>query len=273
MGALSFSRSRKPLGQLPVAHFGTRAGAAGLIINVDELAVESAEKVSPSEKHEYLTKVVTSRGIGWGIRVRGAIPQSVRDSTFLQQLIVPRRSGDAGVSETHNRLLNRPLSSLLRREKYLAVPKTISNQRNYLAVSSYDPEILPLDSLLVIDADSGTTFGWLSSNAFWLWTQVVSSNAPSATVYMAYNSFPAPALSSPKKKAILESAANTVLRSRGHFLQTSLNELYEIPPAQLLWAHQKLDAVVNELFDLAGDASDAEVIDALISRYRLLAAA
>ncbi len=100
MGALSFSRSRKPLGQLPVAHFGTRAGAAGLIINVDELVVESAEKVSPSEKHEYLTKVVTSRGIGWGIRVRGAIPQSVRDSTFLQQLIVPRRSGDAGVSET-----------------------------------------------------------------------------------------------------------------------------------------------------------------------------
>jgi hypothetical protein len=269
---LTLNRRRKPLGQLPAAHFGTRAVAAGLIIDVDELVVESAEKVSPSEKHEYLTKIVTSRGIGWGIRVRGALPESVRDSTFLQQLIVPRRSGDAAVSEAHNRLLNRPLSSLLQRGKYLAVPKTISNLRNYLAVSSYDPEILPLDSLLVIDADSGTTFGWLSSKAFWLWTQVVASNAPSATVYMAYNSFPALDLS-PKNKAILESAANTVLRSRGHFLQTSLTELYDIPPAQLLWAHQKLDAVVNELFDLAGDASDAEVIDALISRYRLLAAA
>jgi hypothetical protein len=52
-----------------------------------------------------------------------------------------------------------------------------------------------------------------------------------------------------------------------------LTQLYDVVPDQLLWAHQELDVVVNRLFDLADDATDAEVIDVLIERYRFLAAA
>ncbi len=272
MGSLSFRRRRKPLGQLPVARFGTRPGAIGLLAEVDDSFLASAEAIAPSETDEYVTKVASRHGIGWGIRIRGLLPEAVRDSEFIQQFLVLEHSASEGVSEGHNPLLDKPLSSLLEQRKYLAIPKEISSDRNYLSVSTYDRDVLPLDSLLVIDADSGATFGWLSSNAFWLWTQVVASNAPTATTYTAYNSFPAPALSR-KNKELLDSAANTVLRSRGHFLETTLTELYDGAPEQLLWAHQELDALVNQFFGLARDASDSDVINALIESYQLLVAA
>ncbi len=257
---------------MPPAFIGARAGAVGLVVDVDQGSLETALLIAPDDQEQYVAKVATSHGIRWGVRIRGLLPEAVRDSEFVHQFVVIKKSGDADASESDSPLLAKPLSSLLRRKKYLAVPKEISSSRNYLNVSTYDRDILPLDSLLVIDADSGTTFGWLSSKSFWLWTQVVASNAPKATTYTAYNSFPAPALSR-KNKELLESAANTVLRSRSHFLETSLTHLYDIAPEQLLWAHQELDAVVNRLFDLADDASDTEVIDVLIERYRFLAAA
>jgi len=272
VGTLSFKRRRKPLGQLSVARFGTRPGAIGLITEIGETLLASAETVSPNETVEYVTRVASRHGVGWGIRIRGLLPEAVRGSEFIQQFVVLERSSDEGVSEGHNPLLDKPLSSLLRKNKYLAIPKEISSDRNYLSVSTYDRDVLPLDSLLVIDAHSGATFGWLSSNAFWLWTQVVASNAPAATTYTAYNSFPAPGLSR-KNKELLDSAANTVLRSRGHFLETTLTELYAGAPEQLLWAHKELDSLVNQFFGLARDASDAEVINALIESYQLLLAA
>jgi len=272
MGPVTFSRRRKPLGQLPRARFGKRPGALGLLTDVDESMLAAAQALAPSETSEYVAKVASSHGLGWSVRIRGLLPKSVNESEFIHKFIrASRLSGDE-VSEQDNPLLDRPLSSLLEPQKYLAIPKKISTARNYLSVSSYDRDVLPLDSLLVIDADSGATFGWLSSNAFWLWTQVVASNAPTSNVYTAYNSFPAPKLSR-KNQELLESAANTVLRSRGHFLETTLTELYDGAPEQLLWAHQELDLLVNELFDLPRDAIDSEVIKRLIERYRFLEAA
>ena len=249
---------------LPLARLGNRPGAIGLL-PIDESFLASLLAISPGETNEYVTKISTSHGTKWAVRIRGLLPPAVANSELIQKL-----TGDT--EARHNPLLDRPLASFLQAEEYLAIPKKISSDRNYLSVSTYDRDILPLDSLVVIDADSGATFGWLSSKAFWLWTQVVSSNAPTATTYQAYNSFPAPALSR-KNKEILESAANTVLRSRGHFLETSLTQLYDVVPDQLLWAHKELDALVNQFFGLARDASDAEVINALIESYQLLLAA
>ena len=265
METLTFGRRRTPLAHhLPLARLGTRPGAIG-ILPIDESFLASVLAISPGETNEYVTKISTSHGTKWAVRIRGLLPPAVAASELIQKL-----TGDT--TTRHNPLLDRPLASFLQAEEYLAIPKKISSDRNYLSVSTYDRDILPLDSLVVIDADSGATFGWLSSKAFWLWTQVVSSNAPTATTYQAYNSFPAPALSR-KNKEILESAANTVLRSRGHFLETSLTQLYDVVPDQLLWAHKELDALVNQFFGLARDASDTEVINALIESYQLLLAA
>ena len=265
MQTLTFGRRRVPLASnLPLARLGARPGAIGLL-PIDESLLASVLAISPGETNEYVTKISTSHGTKWAVRIRGLLPPAVAASELIQKL-----TGDT--TTRHNPLLDRPLASFLQAEEYLAIPKKISSDRNYLSVSTYDRDILPLDSLVVIDADSGATFGWLSSKAFWLWTQVVSSNAPTATTYQAYNSFPAPALSR-KNKEILESAANTVLRSRGHFLETSLTQLYDVVPDQLLWAHKELDALVNQFFSLARDASDTEVINALIESYQLLLAA
>ena len=73
-------------------------------------------------------------------------------------------------------------------------PKVIAETRDYLRVSTYDADVLPLDSLLVIGDETQVTFGWLSSRAFWIWTQVVRRNIPNATTYTAYVNFPAPKL-------------------------------------------------------------------------------
>jgi hypothetical protein len=270
VGGLVLTRRRTPLGGLPPARFGVRASRAGLTTHLTATQVEQARTIAPDAVAEYLIRVADEHGIGWGFRFEGLLPEVVSRSPLITAFI-PIGKEPRTPAGTGDDLLDRPLSSLLPAGSFIGVPRRIPEQRDYLSVTTYDPDVLPLDSLLVIGTDTIVVFGWLSSRAFWLWSQAVRNSAPSATTYTAYTSFPAPHLSRKHKQA-LELAVDTVLRSRSHLLDDSLRGLYGRMPDQLKWAHDELDNVVNGLLGIHDDADDSTVIASLIERYESLAA-
>jgi hypothetical protein len=235
VGGLVLTRRRTPLGGLPPARFGVRASRAGLATHLTATQIEQARTIAPDAVADYLIRVADERVIGWGFRFEGLLPEGVSRSPLIAAFIPIGNKPRTPVG-TRGDLLDLPLSSLLPTGSFIGVPRRISDQRDYLSVTTYDPDVLPLDSLLVIDTDTIVVFGWLSSRAFWLWTQAVRSSAPSATTYTAYTSFPAPTLSRKQRQAI-ELAVDTILRSRSHLLDDSLRGLYGRMPEQLLWAH------------------------------------
>ena len=269
VGELALRSRRKPLGDLPHAHFGVRPGAIGLALNLTDEQLQLAQSID-APTNEFLTQVATDRTKTWALRFEGLIPDAVLRSSLLAGFITighTPRAGQVGSSD----LLDQPLTQLMPSAAYISIPKAIPEFRDYLRVSTYDADVLPLDSLLVIGDETQVTFGWLSSRAFWLWTQVVRDNVPTATTYTAYVNFPAPKLGR-KDRNRLEVAVDTVLRSRSHLLKDTVDDLYSRLPEQLQWAHKELDVVVEELLGIPADSDDTEVIRHLLQQYQSLAA-
>ena len=266
---LALKSRRKPLGDLPRAYLGLRPGAVGLALDLTDEQLRLADSID-APKTEFLTQVATDRKRTWALRFEGLLPEAVLRSSLLTGFIPighTPREGQVGGSH----LLDKPLTQVMPSGAYIAIPKVIPETRDYLRVSTYDADVLPLDSLLVIDDDTQVTFGWLSSRAFWLWTQVVRSNIPTATTYTAYVNFPAPKLGR-KDRNRLEVAVDTILRARSNLLRDTIDDLYGRMPDQLQWAHSELDAVVDDLLDVPADSDDQEVIKSLIRQYQSLAA-
>ncbi len=251
---------RVPLGVLPPSRPGTRNTWIGIrALRLGESGIAPYIALAPDSVNQYLIRTASAKGTGWAIRIHGDLPAEVEGSQIVQKL-----RGNRAFKASQ--FYQRPLLSFLESRDYLAFPQKLASTRDYLFVNSYTADVLPLSSLRIVDADAGLTFGWVSSKAFWLWSQVVAANTKAANMRDVYNSFPAPALSR-KEKSQLEAAATTVLASRGFHLKGSLTELYGQVPEALLWSHEQLDQCVNTLLGLPGNSSDKQVIDNLLQRY------
>ncbi len=98
---------------------------------------------------------------------------------------------------------------------------------------------------------------------------------------IVYNNFPWPDLSSNqplaqagRAQAAIETAAQAVLDTRAQFPESSLADLYDpltMPPA-LVKAHQKLDAAVDNAYELGGGKkswkNDAERVAYMFELYQ-----
>ena len=263
-------RRRKPLGALPVARLGVAASQAGLVLDLLPEDADVLRAQAPETWRSFLAPVATETTVmtgevRWAVQV-GALPDTVAASPVGQALVRLRSGPRFG----KNGAVEEPLDALLPSAAFVALPRRIPDHRDYLSVSTYDPDVLPLNSLVVIGTDTLVAFGWLSSRAFWLWCEVVRANHPTATTLLAYNTFPAPALDSRRRRR-LEVAVDTVLRSRSHLNERGLPDLYARMPEQLAWAHSELDAVVDQLLGIPADASDDDAMALLLDRHRALA--
>lgn len=254
---LGATKRRTPLGHLPRAHFGISAAEAGLVLLHEEVDQPASQAIPTRGEGDYLIRVATGRPhTAFGFRVHGVgAPHHLLDTGLISapQPRFRRRPGSAQ---------DIPLRMLLPKGPYVAAEATIPRFRDYLTITAHDENELPLNDLLVITEDSAITFGWLSSQAFWVWQQMVADSEPKATSYRAYVTFPAPELS-PKHRRTLEIAVDTVLRARGYALDNDMRSVYEDMPDALRNAHDELDAVANELLDLPRDASTDQIVERL----------
>ena len=88
---------------------------------------------------------------------------------------------------------------------------------------------------------------------------------------IVYNNFPWPDATD-KQKAKIEELAQGVLDARAMFPDDSLADLYDpisVPP-ELLKAHNVLDRAVMKLYGFAKDATEPEIVAALMEMHQKL---
>ncbi len=180
---------------------------------------------------------------------------------------------------------------------YLVLPEVSSERREFVPFGFEQPSTFCSNLVKIAAGATLFHFGILSSTMHNAWVRAVCGRLESRYRYSAaivYNNYPWPFTPAAeqakasdaqvhKAQAAIESAAQAVLDARAAHSGSSLADLYDplTMPADLLKAHQRLDAAVDKAYQLAGGpktyAGDAERVAFLFSLYQrqtgLLAAA
>lgn len=178
--------------------------------------------------------------------------------------------------------------------KYLAIPRTSSENRRYIPLGYLSADVIAANDLQIVPGAQLLHFGVLSSAMHRAWIDITAGRLKSDLRYsvkMTYNTFPWPFCNPAesldrkvppsldgKAQTAIETAAQAVLDARAQFTTSSLADLYDprfMPPA-LLKAHQKLDAAVDKSYQACGGKkaykNDAERVAFLFELYQKLTA-
>lgn len=155
---------------------------------------------------------------------------------------------------------------------YLLVPRTTSENRNYIPISFYTKDVIVSDTCQSIPNASLFHFGILTSTMHMAWVKTVCGRLKSDFRYskdIVYNNYPWPENPNEKQKQAVEQAAQKVLDVREQFPNSSLADLYDpltMPPV-LVKAHQELDKAVDQCYRSAPFASEAKRMEFLFELY------
>lgn len=222
-------------------------GARELIHNVERYCLWLAE-ASPSDLRN--SKVISSR------------LSSVKEMRLASKKAATRELARTPQLFEHNVQPN---------SAYIAVPRHSSEDRDYVPMSFFEPSIIASDALSIIPNAPLWLFAIVQSKAFNVWNKAISGRLESRVRIsntITYNNFPFPKLVQ-EEKIQLEKAGQAVLDLRLEYPDASLADLYDSlsMPQSLMKAHRSLDEQVNKLFGLTRNATDVEILRALILEY------
>lgn len=154
---------------------------------------------------------------------------------------------------------------------YLAIPKVSSERRVYIPSALLPPTTICSDLMNVIQSADMTIFALISSQMHMAWVRAVAGRLEERIRYsssICYNNFPFPNISAAHKKE-LDAAAQEVLVARERHFPKTIAQLYdpEKMPADLLAAHQALDAAVEQCYRTKAFTSDDERLEYLFALY------
>ncbi|MBN8463816.1 MAG: class I SAM-dependent DNA methyltransferase [Dechloromonas sp.] len=160
--------------------------------------------------------------------------------------------------------------------RYLALPRTSSENRRYIPIGYLDHSIVAANDLQFIPDASLYHFGIVGSAMHMAWTRITSGRLKSDIRYSVkytYNTFPWPTPTD-KQRAAIETAAQTVLDARAAHPGATLADLYDplTMPPDLVKAHQRLDAAVDAAYGYKNALTDAARVAFLFGLYQQLAA-
>jgi hypothetical protein len=161
--------------------------------------------------------------------------------------------------------------------RYLAIPKTSSENRAYIPMAFLDSYVIANTELFTIDKATLFHFGILSSAMHMAWVRAVCGRLESRYRYSAgivYNNFPWPQSPTEKQRQTIEAAAQAVLDARAKYPESSLAALYDplTMPPDLVKAHRKLDAAADAAYARRKFSGDRDRLAFLFELYQQLAA-
>lgn len=134
---------------------------------------------------------------------------------------------------------------------YVCIPQHISEKHQYFPVRHEKKEVIASNACFVAQDADGLLFSVISSSWFMVWQETIGGRLESRlrfNKFLAWNTFPLPALSKENKKAVIQ-AGKEVLAARENHAGVSLAELYntEVMYDDLLQAHDLLDKTLDRV--------------------------
>ncbi|PKO26016.1 MAG: SAM-dependent methyltransferase, partial [Betaproteobacteria bacterium HGW-Betaproteobacteria-8] len=194
-----------------------------------------------------------------------AKPEDIRKMHAIRQRIESvRQWREKSNRETTRKLAATPAFFAEVRQpdaNYLALPTTSSENRRYLPIAFLPKTVIASNQIYILPDATLIHFGILTSTMHNAWLRVVCGRLESRYRYSAsivYNNFPWPEPTD-KQRTVIEAAAQGVLDARAAHPGASLADLYDplTMPANLLKAHQALDAAVDAAYGYKGAKTDA----------------
>jgi hypothetical protein len=259
--------------------YGSQPNDGGAI---SDISTEEAASIRKTDQiaAKYLKRIVGARELihneeRWCLWLTEVSPTEIRKSKELSIRVAHvKKTRKSSKRKATRELATTPhLFGFIShpRGRYLAIPRHSSEERKYVPIAYFDDDTICTDAVSIVPNASLATFGLMCSSAFNIWNKAVSGRIKSDTRIsggITYNNFPFPTLKK-EQRDILEEAAADVLEIREQFENVSLADLYsEISmPKPLLLAHNKLDSTVLKIMGIQSDASEPEILAALLTKY------
>lgn len=162
---------------------------------------------------------------------------------------------------------------------YIAIPKTSSENRRYIPMDFFTPNILCGDALFLMPDATLYHFGVLQSNVHMAWMRTIAGRLEMRYRYskdIVYNNFPWAEVTekNEKERAAIERTAQAILDARALYPESSLADLYDVNtmPKELREAHRANDRAVMKAYKMPTKTSEAEAVALLMARYEILTA-
>ncbi|MCI6408046.1 DNA methyltransferase [Veillonella caviae] len=157
---------------------------------------------------------------------------------------------------------------------YIVIPKTSSENRRYIPIGFFTPEVMVTDALFIVDNANLYHFGILTSNVHMAWMRTVAGRLKSDYRYskdIVYNNFPWPK-STEQQKSKIEKTAQAILDARALYPDSSLADLYDsvAMPAELRKAHRANDRAVMEAYGFSTNMTEEDCVAELMKLYAQL---
>lgn len=258
----SLTRPLSPM--LPIARYGNKPSDAGHLIIED--AADLPPKGDAAEK--YIKPLLGAQELlhaeqRWCIWMEGPDPMAVNASIWLrkrldavQKFREVSTAADTKASATRPwRFFRVPQPTV----PYIAIPRHVSENRQWFTVQHASPDVIAADSLFTVVDPDGFVFGLLSSAMFTAWLRTVGGALESRLRFsgpMVYNTFPFPRLEAGPRKRVTDAAA-VLIDARARHTGTPLADLYNplSVPSDILTAHRSLDIAVDRAFTARGRPS------------------
>ncbi len=156
--------------------------------------------------------------------------------------------------------------------RYLALPRTSSENRRYIPIGYLDHHIIAANDLQFIPDAELYHFGIVGSAMHMAWMRITSGRLKSDyrySVKYTYNTFPWPTPTD-KQRSAIEAAGQAVLDVRTQFPGSTLADLYDplAMPPELVKAHAQLDKAVDAAYGYKGKKDDAARVAFLFGLYQ-----
>jgi hypothetical protein len=267
---------------LPIMTRGSGATDDGWLTKITEEDKQNIASEDPIA-FKYLKEYIGADELLYGTRrfclwLKGCPPEDMRNSKVIKDRVqkVKEFRESSAKSATRKDSITSYLFQEIRQPEvdYIAIPQTISENRDYVPVGFISKDVIASNGLRFIPTDDKSIFSLLVSKVFTIWVDVISGrlgNGYQISNTLVYNNFPSPELAD-AQKAALEVSGQAILDARAKYPSSSLADLYDplAMPAELRKAHRDNDKLVLSLYGLKADATYDEIINELFRRYKEL---
>ncbi len=272
-----------PVSAVPTMIFGSMPNDGGNLLIESEELVHEIRDTCPSASPFIRTMVSAREYLNgeqrWCLWLVDAPPALIRQCREIRRRVESvRQYRSESTRSTTRALANVPtLFGEMRQptSRYVLIPRHSSENRAYIPLSYFDPEVIAHDSCLTLPNATLFHFGVLHSAMHMAWVRQVCGRLESRYRYSArlvYNNYPWPQSPTDAQRERVEQGAQAVLDARTNFPDATLADLYDpnaMPPA-LRRAHDRLDTAVDRCYRAQPFTSERQRLEFLFALYEQL---